>query len=202
MSRMALCDGRLKDTKDQCTSDSDNLANYNRDTVCTMLYQTVPVLVTTSEEDGSLKSWIFPSPPVNYDDDSYVDDGGEDVDISGMEVKAEPREEKRPADGDAIMVEAAQPSIPAAPQAMVVKTNASFPLKTPCLNMIFVNGRLISCGKTPDSFIHWNFVSVKLFTSDFEDLHFPGERSNLEEVPDVWRRRARSLGCEIQHCPR
>lgn len=119
-----------------------------------------------------MKAWLFPAP----EQDRYAYDyfeGGEDEDVSGIEVKEEKSERSEPketdTDGDAMMGDLSAvktettPPAPAGPPApIVVTTNVSFSNKIPCSNMIFANGRLISCGKAPESFVHWNFVCTRL----------------------------------------
>lgn len=140
-------------------SRSDSNLTFS-DTVCTLLYQSIPVLITSSAADSTIRSWLFPA-PAHDEDDSYFNDGADDDDTSGVEVKSEKidekSEEKKGADkeGDTAMPEAKTSSDT---QVTVVKTHVSFPNTISCTNMISANGRLVSCGKTSDSFVHWNFV--------------------------------------------
>lgn len=137
---------------------------FPSDTICTILYQSLPVLVTTSS-DGSMKAWTFPHPETPEREAGFEEDGGEDEDISGIE----PKEEKEIAlkttepletEGDEVMTDVTLKKEKAPFQTMIVKNHVTSSAKVHCTNLLFVNGRLISCGKTPDSFVHWNFVCI------------------------------------------
>lgn len=159
-------------------------ANFlQSDTICTLLYnQRVPILISSSSYDKSIKSWVFPdtSSTILPEDEDDNEDGNSskeerytllDLKVEG-EVKEEPTADSWLAEGEKSFPEkdkdytvtSMEMSIPDVPTRPIrVTEHVSFPNNVSCSHMMVANGRLLSCGKTADSFIHWNFVCNWLF---------------------------------------
>lgn len=114
-----------------------------------------------------MKAWLFP----NSESNSDISEKEEETDEGS---RAEHKEGVTDMSGDYVMggasvkQEAMATEKSAITLPIVVQESATISLKYACTNMVCANGRLISCGREPHSFIHWNFV--RTFISFFADF--------------------------------